>query len=131
MILCAVTGTVRGQAKKNNVSIPQKTGKSTIVTHGTIRVNNYFWETFFSKFPIQLENYIHQNTFIGLFKTKFLNVIYFCTETRTVHNILPNSSISPTERMCEHPPQVLLVCPWLLVKLGTQCLLMSGAWCPH
>ena len=32
------TGTVRGQAKKNNVSIPRKTGKSTIVTHGTIRV---------------------------------------------------------------------------------------------
>ena len=31
------TGTVRGQAKKNNVSIPRKTGKSTIVTHGTIR----------------------------------------------------------------------------------------------
>ena len=41
LILCAVTGTVRGQAKKNNVSIPQKTGKSTIVTHGTIRVNGY------------------------------------------------------------------------------------------
>ena len=40
MILCAVTGTVRGQAKKNYVSIPWKTGKSTIVTHGTIRVNN-------------------------------------------------------------------------------------------
>ena len=37
-ILCAVTGTVRGQAKKINVSIPRKTGKSTIVTHGTIRV---------------------------------------------------------------------------------------------
>ena len=35
------TGTVRGQAKKNNVSIPRKTGKSTIVTHGTIRVNLY------------------------------------------------------------------------------------------
>ena len=33
------TGTVRGQAKKNNVSFPWKTGKSTIVTHGTIRVN--------------------------------------------------------------------------------------------
>ena len=33
------TGTVQGQAKKNNVSIPRKTGKSTIVTHGTIRVN--------------------------------------------------------------------------------------------
>ena len=32
------TGTVRGQAKKNNVSIPRKTGKSTIVTHGMIRV---------------------------------------------------------------------------------------------
>ena len=39
MILCVVTGTVRGQAKKINVSIPRKTGKSTIVTHGTIRVN--------------------------------------------------------------------------------------------
>ena len=38
-IVCR-TGTVRGQAKKNNVSIPRKTGKSTIVTHGTIRVNN-------------------------------------------------------------------------------------------
>ena len=37
-IVCR-TGTVRGQAKKNNVSIPWKTGKSTIVTHGTIRVN--------------------------------------------------------------------------------------------
>ena len=37
-IVCR-TGTVRGQAKKNNVSIPRKTGKSTIVTHGTIRVN--------------------------------------------------------------------------------------------
>ena len=37
-IVC-ITGTVRGQAKKNNVSIPWKTGKSTIVTHGTIRVN--------------------------------------------------------------------------------------------
>ena len=37
-IVC-ITGTVRGQAKKNNVSIPRKTGKSTIVTHGTIRVN--------------------------------------------------------------------------------------------
>ena len=36
-ILCR-TGTVRGQAKKNNVSILRKTGKSTIVTHGTIRV---------------------------------------------------------------------------------------------
>ena len=36
-IVC-ITGTVQGQAKKNNVSIPQKTGKSTIVTHGTIRV---------------------------------------------------------------------------------------------
>ena len=36
-IVCR-TGTVRGQAKKNNVSIPRKTGKSTIVTHGTIRV---------------------------------------------------------------------------------------------
>ena len=36
-IVC-ITGTVRGQAKKNNVSIPRKTGKSTIVTHGTIRV---------------------------------------------------------------------------------------------
>ena len=32
LILCAVTGTVRGQAKKNNVSILRKTGKSTIVT---------------------------------------------------------------------------------------------------
>ena len=40
-IVCR-TGTVRGQAKKNNVSIPRKTGKSTIVTHGTIRVNAYF-----------------------------------------------------------------------------------------
>ena len=39
-IVCR-TGTVRGQAKKNNVSIPRKTGKSTIVTHGTIRVNKY------------------------------------------------------------------------------------------
>ena len=38
-IVC-ITGTVQGQAKKNNVSIPQKTGKSTIVTHGTIRVKN-------------------------------------------------------------------------------------------
>ena len=38
-IVC-LTGTVRGQAKKNNVSIPRKTGKSTIVTHGTIRVKN-------------------------------------------------------------------------------------------
>ena len=38
------TGTVRGQAKKNNVSIPRKTGKSTIVTHGTIRVNNKPWK---------------------------------------------------------------------------------------
>ena len=38
-IVCR-TGTVRGQAKKNNVSIPRKTGKSTIVTHGTIRVKN-------------------------------------------------------------------------------------------
>ena len=37
-IVCR-TGTVGGQAKKNNVSIPRKTGKSTIVTHGTIRVN--------------------------------------------------------------------------------------------
>ena len=37
-IVCR-TGTVRGQAKKNNVSIPRKTGKSTIVTHGTIRAN--------------------------------------------------------------------------------------------
>ena len=37
-IVC-ISGTVRGQAKKNNVSIPWKTGKSTIVTHGTIRVN--------------------------------------------------------------------------------------------
>ena len=36
------TGTVRGQAKKNNVSIPWKTGKSTIVTHGMIRVNSNF-----------------------------------------------------------------------------------------
>ena len=36
-IVCR-TSTVRGQAKKNNVSIPRKTGKSTIVTHGTIRV---------------------------------------------------------------------------------------------
>ena len=41
-IVC-ITGTVRGQAKKNNVSIPRKTGKSTIVTHGTIRVNVYNW----------------------------------------------------------------------------------------
>ena len=41
MILCAVTGTVQGQAKKINVSILRKTGKSTIVTHGTIRVNGY------------------------------------------------------------------------------------------
>ena len=38
-IVCQ-TGTVRGQAKKNNVSIPRKTGKSTIVTHSMIRVNN-------------------------------------------------------------------------------------------
>ena len=37
-IVC-ISGTVCGQAKKNNVSIPRKTGKSTIVTHGTIRVN--------------------------------------------------------------------------------------------
>ena len=37
-IVCR-TGTVRGQAKKNNVLIPRKTGKSTIVTHGMIRVN--------------------------------------------------------------------------------------------
>ena len=36
-IVC-LAGTVQGQAKKNNVSIPRKTGKSTIVTHGTIRV---------------------------------------------------------------------------------------------
>ena len=36
-IVC-ITGTVRGQAKKNNVSILRKTGKSTIVTHSTIRV---------------------------------------------------------------------------------------------
>ena len=36
-IVC-ITGTVQGQAKKNNASIPQKTGKNTIVTHGTIRV---------------------------------------------------------------------------------------------
>ena len=35
-IVC-ITGTV--QAKKNNVLIPRKTGKSTIVTHSTIRVN--------------------------------------------------------------------------------------------
>ena len=40
-IVC-ITGTVRGQAKKNNVSIPWKTGKSTIVTHGMIRVKKYF-----------------------------------------------------------------------------------------
>ena len=40
-IVCR-TGKVRGQAKKNNVSIPRKTGKSTIVTHGTIRVNIRF-----------------------------------------------------------------------------------------
>ena len=40
-IVCQ-TGTVRGQAKKNNVSIPRKTGKSTIVTHGTIRVKMIF-----------------------------------------------------------------------------------------
>ena len=40
LILCAVTGTVQGQAKKNNVSIPLKTSKSTIVTHGTIRVKS-------------------------------------------------------------------------------------------
>ena len=39
-IVCQ-TGTVRGQAKKNNVSIPRKTGKSTIVTHGTIRVKSF------------------------------------------------------------------------------------------
>ena len=39
-IVC-ITGTVRGQAKKNNVSIPRKTGKSTIVTHGTIRVKTF------------------------------------------------------------------------------------------
>ena len=39
-IVCR-TGTVRGQAKKNNVSILRKTGKSTIVTHGTIRVNRF------------------------------------------------------------------------------------------
>ena len=38
-ILC-ITGTVRGQEKKNNVSIPWKTGKSTIITHGPIRVKN-------------------------------------------------------------------------------------------
>ena len=31
----------RGQAKKINVSILRKTGKSTIVTHGTIRVKNF------------------------------------------------------------------------------------------
>ena len=36
-IVC-ITGTVQGQAKKNNVSIPQKTGKSTVVTHGMIWV---------------------------------------------------------------------------------------------
>ena len=40
-IVC-ITGTVQGQAKKNNVSILRKTGKSTIVTHGTIRVNSDF-----------------------------------------------------------------------------------------
>ena len=38
-IVC-ITGTAQGQAKKNNVSIPRKTGKSTIVTHGMIRVKN-------------------------------------------------------------------------------------------
>ena len=38
-IVC-ITGTVQGQEKKNNVSIPWKTGKSTIITHGTIRVKN-------------------------------------------------------------------------------------------
>ena len=37
-----ITGTVRGQAKKNNVSILRKTGKSTIVTHGMIRVKTHF-----------------------------------------------------------------------------------------
>ena len=36
-IVC-ITGTVQGQAKKNNVSILRKTDKSTIVTYGTIRV---------------------------------------------------------------------------------------------
>ena len=36
-IVC-ITGTVQGQAKKNNVSILRKTGKNTIVTHGMIRV---------------------------------------------------------------------------------------------
>ena len=45
MILCAVTGTVRGQAKKINVSIPRKTGKSTIVTHGTIREMSFCFST--------------------------------------------------------------------------------------
>ena len=38
-IVCR-TGTVRGQAKKNNVSIPRKTGKRTIVTHGTAYVDH-------------------------------------------------------------------------------------------
>ena len=36
-IVC-LTGTVRGEVKKNNVLILRKTGKSTIVTHDTIRV---------------------------------------------------------------------------------------------
>ena len=39
LLLVCITGTVRGKAKKNNVSIPRETGKSTIVTNGTIRVN--------------------------------------------------------------------------------------------
>ena len=40
-ICVPVIGTVRGQAKKNYVSILWKTGKSTIVTHSTIRVKAY------------------------------------------------------------------------------------------
>ena len=37
-IVCSNRHSMR-PGKENNVSIPWKTGKSTIVTHGTIRVN--------------------------------------------------------------------------------------------
>ena len=101
LILCAVTGTVRGQAKKNNVSIPWKTGKSTIVTHGTIRDNNcqMFYTEIWVAIPQciklncvndQIGNNIIPGCFLKIFQTSLLEIVIY--DVVLVNCVMPNQN---------------------------------------
>ena len=79
-IVCR-TGTLQGEVKKNNVSIPRETGKSTIVTHGTIRVNRSNPQIlrlnfFVSKINELTDNLLRETRLVFIVKAMFL---LFCT----------------------------------------------------